>query len=42
MKRIYNSEHRLRLADGSYRFFLGCGVPVIDDNGDIQEWICTT
>lgn len=41
LKRVYHIEHRVRLADGTYRFFLGCGVPVIDDNGDIQEWVCT-
>jgi PAS domain S-box-containing protein len=40
-KSIYQSEHRVRTADGTYRFFLVRGIPILDENGEIQEWIGT-
>ncbi len=40
-KSIYQHEYRLRIANGTYRFFLVQGVPVLDENGEIQEWVGT-
>ena len=31
----------MRIADGTYRNFLVRGVPIIDDNGAIREWVGT-
>ncbi|WGV23318.1 PAS domain S-box protein [Halotia branconii] len=38
-KSVYRTEHRVRVADGSYRFFAARAVPVLDDNDEIQEWV---
>ncbi|QLE58654.1 PAS domain S-box protein [Nostoc sp. TCL26-01] len=38
-KSIYQMEHRIRVADGIYRFFSVRGVPILDDNKHIQEWV---
>lgn len=35
------SEHRLQVADGSYRFFAARAVPVLNANDEIQEWVGT-
>ena len=40
-KSFYEVEHRLRTIDGSYRDFSVRGVPVLDDNGQILEWVGT-
>ena len=32
-------ELRLRLADGTYRWFLDRGVPVVDEAGRVREWV---
>jgi PAS domain S-box-containing protein len=42
-KSLYNTEYRLRAADGSYRYFSDRGVPVLAEDGSIREWvgICT-
>jgi PAS domain S-box-containing protein len=40
-RRIYQMEYRLRLADGTYRWFAAKGVPVYDDDGTLREWIGT-
>lgn len=42
-RRIYNMTFRLRLHDGSYRWFLSKGVPVFDATGNVRErvGICT-
>ncbi|MEH1967448.1 PAS domain S-box protein [Nostoc sp.] len=40
-KNLYFSEHRLQVADGSYRFFAARAVPVLDANDEIQEWVGT-
>ncbi len=37
----YYLEHRLRVADGNYRYFLTKGVLVKDDKGNIIEWVGT-
>ncbi|WP_414754615.1 PAS domain S-box protein [Anabaena sp. CCY 9910] len=38
---IYQTEYRLRGKDGTYRYFSVCGVPVLKQDGSIQEWIGT-
>ncbi len=38
-KSLYENEHRVRTVDGTYRFFWVRGVPVLDENGDIREWV---
>ena len=39
---VYENEHRLRMADGSYRHFLTRGVPVLEADGRVREWIGTS
>ena len=41
-RRIYQMEYRLRLADGSYRWFAAKGVPLYDEDGTLREWVGTT
>ncbi|MDZ8054795.1 MAG: PAS domain S-box protein [Aulosira sp. ZfuVER01] len=38
---FYETECRLRRKDGSYRDFAVRGVPILDDNGKVREWIGT-
>ncbi len=38
---VYENELRLRMADGSYRFFNKRGVPVREADGRLREWIGT-
>ncbi|PIW48819.1 MAG: hypothetical protein COW18_06385, partial [Zetaproteobacteria bacterium CG12_big_fil_rev_8_21_14_0_65_54_13] len=38
---IYSIESRLRHADGSYRWWLLRGVPLLGDDGSILKWIGT-
>ncbi|MDZ8051472.1 MAG: CHASE3 domain-containing protein [Aulosira sp. ZfuVER01] len=40
-KNIYKLEHRVRVADGSYRFFAVRAIPVLDANEQIMEWVGT-
>lgn len=40
-KSLYEIEHRLLTRDGSYRDFQVRGVPVLNDNGEIFEWVGT-
>ena len=35
----YHIEHRLRHADGQYRRMAARAVPIVGDDGQIQEWI---
>ncbi len=37
--RFYEIEYRVRRHDGAYRNFLARTVPVVDGEGEIQEWI---
>ncbi len=38
---LYEIEYRFRHADGTYRWFLGQGVPMKDEQGCILKWIGT-
>ncbi|MEA2336079.1 MAG: hypothetical protein QOE82_86, partial [Thermoanaerobaculia bacterium] len=38
----FDEQHRLRMADGSFRWFASRAVPVYDAEGQVGEWICTT
>jgi two-component system, NtrC family, sensor kinase len=38
---LYQVEHRLRRYDGQYRYMSVRGVPLLDDDGSIQEWVGT-
>ncbi len=40
-KSIYDIEHRILLADGTYRYFSARGVPVVHESGEVQEWVGT-
>ncbi|MEG4555353.1 PAS domain S-box protein [Microcoleus sp. F6_B6] len=40
-KSLYEVEHRLRAADGSYRHFWVRGVPLLDADGSVREWVGT-
>jgi PAS domain S-box-containing protein len=37
----YRAEYRLRMADGTYRWFEARGVPVLDSDGSVREWAGT-
>ena len=37
----YEVEYRIRRYDGAYRHFLARGVPVFNDDGNVQEWVGT-
>ena len=37
----YSAESRLRSANGTYKWFLVRGVPLIDENGSILKWFGT-
>ena len=39
---VYENELRLRMVDGSYRDFTMRGVPVLENDGRIREWIGTS
>jgi PAS domain S-box-containing protein len=38
---IYQIEHRVRMVDGSYRWHLSRGVPILDEKGHIVHWFGT-
>jgi PAS domain S-box-containing protein len=38
----FDEQYRLRLADGSYRWFASRAVPVYDAEGNVGEWVSTT
>ena len=38
---FYQIEYRFRRFDGSYRWFLGQGIPLKDEQGRIQKWFGT-
>ena len=39
---FYENEHRMRTADGGYRYYSTRGIPVLESNGAIREWIGTS
>jgi PAS domain S-box-containing protein len=40
-KNIYETEYRIRRADGIFRYFLARGIPSFYDNGAVREWVGT-
>ncbi len=36
---LYDTEYRVRRKDGEYRYFSARGVPVLDADGSIGEWV---
>ncbi len=40
---LFEIEYRLRGADGNYRYFQARGVPILNEDGSLREWvgICT-
>lgn len=40
-KSQYVTEHRVRVKDGTYRYFAVRAVPVLDANGEVWEWVGT-
>lgn len=38
-KRTFDTEYRIRGQDGVYRWFAVRGVPVLDEDGRIREWV---
>jgi PAS domain S-box-containing protein len=40
-KKPFFTEHRVRVKDGTYRYFAVRLVPVLDNNGEIFEWVGT-
>ncbi|OUL36340.1 hybrid sensor histidine kinase/response regulator [Nostoc sp. T09] len=38
---LYEVEYRIRGVDGNYRYFQGRGVPILNENGTIREWVGT-
>lgn len=39
--KVYEVEQRVQVASGEYRLFAVRGVPILDEQGNIQEWIGT-
>jgi PAS domain S-box-containing protein len=37
----YETEYRMRRHDGTYRLLLARGVPILDDQGNVIEWVGT-
>ena len=37
----YEVEHRLRRADGAWRFMEARAVPILDEDGTVREWVGT-
>ncbi|MEG3956952.1 PAS domain S-box protein [Microcoleus sp. herbarium2] len=40
-KTLFEIGYQLRSADGNYRYFQARGVPLLDEDGSIREWIGT-
>ncbi|MCW6053552.1 PAS domain S-box protein [Lyngbya sp. CCAP 1446/10] len=40
-KSLYDIEYRIRGADGNYRYFQVRGVPILNEDGSIREWVGT-
>jgi hypothetical protein len=37
----YHSEHRLRMANGEYRWHRDRGIPILEEDGSVCEWVGT-
>jgi len=37
----YETEYRIRRADGVYRYFMVRGIPLFNTNGSVKEWVGT-
>ena len=40
-REVFREHYRLRVRDGSYRWFSSTGAPVFDNNGNVFEWVGT-
>jgi len=40
-KAMYETEYRMKRHDGVYRHLLARGVPILDDGGNVEEWVGT-
>ncbi|MEG5058698.1 PAS domain S-box protein [Microcoleus sp. A2-C5] len=40
-KSLYDIEYRIRGADGNYRYFQVRGIPILNEDGSIREWVGT-
>ena len=40
-KTVYDAEYRIRRGDGIFRYFVARGVPVMNEDGSIREWVGT-
>lgn len=38
---LYHAEYRLLSKDGTYRYFVTQGVPVLNEDGSVREWVGT-
>ena len=38
-KTLYETEFRLKMKTGEYRYFVSRALPVIDENGNVREWV---
>lgn len=38
-KKLYETEYQIKVADGTYRHVAVRGVPILEDDGSIREWI---
>ncbi len=38
-KTLYETEFRLQMKTGEYRYFVSRALPVIDENGNVREWV---
>ena len=36
---LYDVEYRIRGADGNYRYFQARGVPILNEDGSVREWV---
>lgn len=40
-KSLYETEYRIRASNGNYRYFIIRGVPVLNEDDSIREWVGT-
>jgi PAS domain S-box-containing protein len=38
-KNLYETEFRLKMKNGEYRYFLSRALPLLDMNGEVREWV---